>query len=116
MTPNHLFEGTTEKLRFSIPCCLRRRAVPQAERWAGESHGGNCGVWPVKWFWDKGVCWLAMISGESKSGLKEMAIFHYNFWQQSASLPVKACSPRRKALTIFVQASQQRCLLVMRPA
>jgi hypothetical protein len=30
--PNHRFEGTAEKLRFSVPRRLRRRAAPQAER------------------------------------------------------------------------------------
>ena len=29
---NHRFEGTAEKLRFSVPRRLRRRAAPQAER------------------------------------------------------------------------------------
>lgn len=31
---NHRFEGTAEKLRFSVPRRLRRRAAPQAERYA----------------------------------------------------------------------------------
>jgi hypothetical protein len=30
--PNHRFEGTAEKLRFSVPRRLRRRAALQAER------------------------------------------------------------------------------------
>ena len=30
--PNRRFEGTAEKLRFSVPRRLRRRAAPQAER------------------------------------------------------------------------------------
>jgi hypothetical protein len=29
---NHRFEGTAEKLRFSVPRRFRRRAAPQAER------------------------------------------------------------------------------------
>jgi hypothetical protein len=32
--PNPRFEGTAEKLRFSVPRRLRRRAAPQAKRWA----------------------------------------------------------------------------------
>lgn len=34
LTANPRFEGTAEKLRFSVPGRLRRRAAPQAERWA----------------------------------------------------------------------------------
>jgi hypothetical protein len=34
LAPNPRFEGTAEKLRFSVPRRLRRRAAPQAERWA----------------------------------------------------------------------------------
>ncbi len=30
--PNNRFEGTAEKLRFSVPRRLRRRAAPQAKR------------------------------------------------------------------------------------
>jgi len=30
MRPNQRFEGTAEKLRFSVPRRLRRRAAPQA--------------------------------------------------------------------------------------
>jgi hypothetical protein len=33
-SPNPRFEGTAEKLRFSVPRRLRRRAAPQARRWA----------------------------------------------------------------------------------
>jgi hypothetical protein len=32
MWPNHRFEGTAEKLRFSVPSALRAPAAPQAER------------------------------------------------------------------------------------
>lgn len=30
--PNQRFDGTAEKLRFSVPRRLRHRAAPQAER------------------------------------------------------------------------------------
>jgi hypothetical protein len=31
--PNRRFEGTAEKLRFSVPSALRAPAAPQAKRW-----------------------------------------------------------------------------------
>lgn len=36
MRVNHRFEGTAEKLRFSVPRRLRLREDPQAERYAFE--------------------------------------------------------------------------------
>ncbi len=35
--PNPRFEGTAEKLRFSVPRRLRRREAPQAKRWASQN-------------------------------------------------------------------------------
>ena len=32
--PNPRFEGTAEKLRFSVPYALRAPAAPQRKRWA----------------------------------------------------------------------------------
>lgn len=37
---NPRFEGTAEKLRFSVPRCLRRRAAPQAKRYANRKESG----------------------------------------------------------------------------
>ena len=58
-SPNRRFEGTAEKLRFSVPRRLRRRAAPQAKRWAslislGAEHSTyHCSqLCPILLLWD----------------------------------------------------------------
>jgi len=47
MTPNTSFQGTAEKLCFSVPRRLRRQAAPELERSPLAPLGENAGAEPV---------------------------------------------------------------------